>query len=111
MSMGNSPTIRILRTGNGKTIAHPSPALLRRGDTFVMKNWTEYPAEVSFAEAPITPKATTIGPKPGQETFTVDANAPFEYYEYDITLLCTYGDRRVRQYVEGGSRPGVIIDG
>jgi hypothetical protein len=110
MSMGNSLTVRILRTGNGKTIANPSLAVLRRSDTLVMKNWTECPAEVSFAEAPITPKTAPISPG-GSETFTVDANAPVGYYEYDITLLCTYGDRRVRQYVEGGSRPGVIIDG
>jgi hypothetical protein len=110
VSETNPKVVRIFRIGNGKAVANPSPALFRPGEQFVMKNWTECPAEVSFAEAPITPKSATIGTRSAHALFTVDSQSAPGYYEYVITLQCTHGDRRVQQYVEGGSRPGVIVD-
>jgi len=113
---GQPTTIRIYRAGNGKATVQPSPQPLQPGEEFWLKNFTECEADVDFAGgAQITPPKGAIPPakngKPGKKGFEVDSKAPFGYYEYDITLVCTRGQRRVTQYVEGGSKPGVIIDG
>jgi hypothetical protein len=108
-----STTIRIFRTGNGKATVQLSPQPLQPGETFVIKNFTECRAAIDFSGAPITPprwKIPAANGKPGKRDFEVDSKAPCGYYEYDITLLCIHGERRVKQYVEGGSKPGVIID-
>jgi hypothetical protein len=110
VSTTNLPAIRIVRQGNGKIVVAPSPALLHPGDRFVVKNWTECPADVDFGAAPIDPKAASIPPRPGEATFAVRIDAAANYYEYDVALTCVHGDRRVRLYAEGQSKPSVIVD-
>ena len=102
-------TIRIIRSGNGKARAVPSPKELSPGETFNVKNWTHCKASVDFAKVPVAPAKCEIEPRE-TAVFTVDGGADPDYYEYEVTLACSVDGRDVEQYVEGGSRPGLIID-
>jgi hypothetical protein len=109
MSNGNNPTIRIIRAGNGQVRAVPSPAPLESGDDFWIKNWTDCPATVDFTGVPVDPMRASIDPRAAAK-FKVRMEAA-GYYEYNVTLVCTGKDnKKIEQYAEGGSRPGLIID-
>jgi hypothetical protein len=102
--------IRIIRAGNGQVRAVPSPAQLLRKQEFLMKNWTDCPANADFTDVPVDPTKKSIDPG-GEARFVVKEDAPYGYYEYDVTLACSdRNGKPVEQYVEGGSRPGLIID-
>lgn len=109
MSTLKPDTIRIIRGGNGKARAVPSPKELTPGEEFTVKNWTECDAAVDFSGVPVDPDAKQIGPN-GAGSFKVTGEAPTGYYEYQVTLKCRTDSRVLEQYVEGGSRPGLIID-
>jgi hypothetical protein len=104
-----SPTIRIIRAGNGQVRAVPSPAQLARKQEFVVKNWTDCPASADFTGVPVDPTTSPIEPD-GEARFVVKDGAAYGYYEYSVSLTCTGKIGTVVQYAEGGSRPGLIID-
>jgi hypothetical protein len=110
MTNGNPTAIRIIRAGNGQVRAVPSPAPLARKQEFVVKNWTDCPANADFTGVPVDPTTSRIDPG-GEARFDVKDDAAYGYYEYDVTLACSdKNGKPVEQYVEGGSRPGLIID-
>lgn len=110
MSNGSPTTIRIIRAGSGEVRAVPSPAVLVRGQEFLIKNWTDCPASVDFTDVPVDPTKSPIDPN-GEGRFVVKENAPYRYYEYSVSLTCAdRAGKEVLQYAEGGSRPGLIID-
>jgi hypothetical protein len=105
----NPVRIWIVRKGNGKAQVYPSPALATTGQDVELKNWTEATAEVRIDDR-LAPRlgvhglTVSIGAG-GSMTFHV-ADGRADYYEYTIDLLCERGE----QYVEGSSRPAIIID-
>jgi hypothetical protein len=103
--MGNVPTkIWIVRRGNGKAEVHPSPVVLRPGEGFGIRNLTQDDADVVFPPRTIGPEKTCIPARQGS-SYRVAPDEGYRFFEYDVTLP------KVNQQAEGGSKPGVIIDG
>ena len=95
--------IWIVRKGNGQVVASPSPCPVR--GSFLVFNATgggtvhvKFPSHVDPSEANVTPARPV--------EFHVATVASPLYLEYDAELV-TPADAL---YVEGGSKPGVIID-
>lgn len=104
----NPVRIWIVRKRNGKAQVYPSPAVATAGQDVELKNWTDATAEV-LVDPPLAPilgmHAGTVSIAPrGSHTFHVAVGIA-DYYEYSITL-----DTTPPQYVEGSSRPAIIID-
>lgn len=98
-------TIWIVRKGSGRAQVYPSPCVVQSDRDVTVKNWTDCPAEVHLPRFPAHVRAVfTIAPG-GEESFSL-AGAPGGYHEYGISLTCERG----AQYVEGGSKPSIIID-
>ena len=102
--MNAMPPIRIwiLRRGSGRAEATPSPVHLKPAETFRIRNLTQEEATVVFPEGTIGLDMRSIPPK-GVATGTVIVAGP-DFFEYDVSL-------REGNYVDGGSKPGVIVDG
>ncbi len=95
--------IWIVRKGNGQVQASPSPCPVR--GSFLVFNATgggsvhlTFPSHVDPREADITPA--------GPIEFHVSTVATPLYLEYGAVLDTPAGGH----YVEGGSKPGIIID-
>jgi hypothetical protein len=99
------PSIRIwiVRRGNGRAQATPSPVHVRPEESFRIRNLTQEQATVVFPEGTIKLDMRSIPPK-GVATATVIAAAP-TFFEYEVELS------QSGNYVDGGSKPGVIVDG
>jgi hypothetical protein len=103
--MNSVPTkIWIVRRGNGKAEIHPSPVVLRPDETFGIRNLTNDDADVKFPSGTIDPESSKSVPEKPSVTYRV-ATKGYRFFEYDVTLP------KVGQQAEGGSKPGVIIDG
>jgi len=103
--MNSVPTkIWIVRRGNGKAEVHPSPVVLRPDETFGIRNLTQDDADVTFPSGTIDPQKTCVLAQQSLP-YHVVPKAGYQFFEYDVTLP------KVRQQAEGGSKPGVIIDG
>ncbi len=102
--MNAMPPIRIwiVRRGSGRAEATPSPAHLRPDETFGIRNLTREQATVVFPEGTIRLDMRSIPPG-GVATGTVIIATP-AFFEYDVSL-------QEGNYVDGGSKPGVIVDG
>ena len=102
MTTSNTPQvrIRIIRKGNGLVQVLPYPAILRSGETFLIANASGEDAEIEFNSDLIQPKTCAI-PRGKAEPFTAGKGPA--YVEFDVEL-------GGRDYAEGGSRPGAIID-
>lgn len=100
-----SPPIRvwIVRRGNGRAQVTPSPVQLPSGAAFSIRNLTDEDAQVAFAGHTVDPGSVTI-PARATVAATIVAPGPL-FFEYDVRLT------RSGNYAEGGSRPGVIVDG
>jgi hypothetical protein len=104
------PTMKIwiIRRGSGKLQVHRSPVQLRPGDTFRVKNWTDLGATLEFAPEdvkdflPLSHNGFHV-PAQGHSDFRVDPTARSRFLEYDILFPG-------KQYAEGNSKPGVIVD-
>lgn len=109
-----TPTVRtlwIIRRGSGKAQVHPSPVHARPGDTIRIKNWTPEEATVEFhpelypdprkGVPPVDPATAAIGPGQHADFRVVPG---FGVFEYDVHFPS------LRQYAEGNSKPGVIVD-
>jgi len=103
--VNTTPPIRIwiVRRGNGRAQVTPSPVHFVPGESFRIRNLTSEDVAVVFPDGTIDLKDRTI-PAGGTAPATVLAAAP-RFFEYDVTLP------RSGNYAEGGSKPGVIIDG
>jgi len=96
--------IYVVRKGNGQGWA--LPAILAPGDRFAVRNLTSDGASVDFTGVPVSPAREEV-PAGSERSFSVNDDAAFGFYEYEIELST---DDRGHQYVEGGSKPNVIID-
>jgi hypothetical protein len=102
MTSSNTPQvrIRIIRKGNGLVQVLPYPAILSSGETFLIANASNEDAVIEFDSNLIQPKTCTIG---GGQAKPFTAGKGPAYVEFDVEL-------GGRDYAEGGSRPGAIID-
>jgi hypothetical protein len=103
--MATTPPIRIwiVRRGNGRVQATPSPVHLHPDESFSIRNLARDEATVAFPAGTIDLKQPTV-PAGGTVEGRVVVRPP-AFFEYDVTLA------RSGEYAEGGSKPGVIVDG
>ena len=123
----NPSRIWIVRRGNGKAEVSPSPVVLRPGERFAVFNATEAPATVTFPPGRVDPPSAPVAPgtatdftlssdtvaarlrhaeaekASGKGSRAVTVFGPW-FFEYEVELDSGH-------YAEGGSRPGVIVDG
>jgi hypothetical protein len=100
-----APTkIWIVRKGNGMVKVHPSPVVLRTGETFTIRNVTAAAATATFPAGTIDERPAKVEIPQGDTSadLRVIARAG-SYFEYDLMLA-------TGEYAEGGSKPGGIVD-
>ena len=103
--MTTTPPIRIwiVRRGNGRAQVTPSPVHLSPDESFSIRNLAREEATIAFPPGTVDLRQPTI-PVGGTVEGRVLARPP-AFFEYDVTLT------RSGDYAEGGSKPGVIVDG
>jgi len=100
MANSASTKVWIFRKGNGQLKAHPSPVLLRRGETFTIRNFTDTVAHATFPPESIDNGSVEIAA--GALSVDLELGQKQGYFEYDVAIG--------NQYADGGSKPGGIID-
>jgi len=105
VSNGAPTKIWIFRKGNGLVKVHPSPVVLRVGETFRIRNVNAAAATATFPAGTIDEKEPVRVQIPQGGTspdLRVIARAG-TYFEYAVVLASG-------EYAEGGSKPGGIVD-
>ena len=105
MTNGAPTKVWIFRKGNGQLRVHPSPVVLKTGETFRIRNVTAATVTATFPAGTVeTAEKEPIRIPQGETSPDLRVAArPGIYFEYDVVLASG-------EYAEGGSKPGGIVD-